>query len=74
MSKVIFITGNQGKADFLAKHVDYPIAHQKLDLDEIQSLDLPEIAKHKAEQAYKVVQAPVLVSRAIGSSHEALRR
>ena len=61
MNEITFITGNQGKADFLVKHVDYPINHRKLDLDEIQSLDLPEIAKHKAEQAYKIVQKPVLV-------------
>src|SRR4051812_14530565 len=58
---VTFITGNQGKADFLAQHVDYPIRHQKVDLDEIQSLDLNEIAKHKAEQAFQIVKSPVLV-------------
>jgi len=58
---ITFITGNQGKADFLAKHVDYPIAHRKIDLDEVQSLDLREIAEHKARQAYKAVGSPVLV-------------
>jgi non-canonical purine NTP pyrophosphatase (RdgB/HAM1 family) len=61
MANVTFITGNQGKADFLAKHIDHPIAHQKIDLDEIQSLDINEIAEHKAQQAYKIVQSPVLV-------------
>jgi len=61
MSKVTFITGNQGKADFLAKHVDYPIAHRKIDLDEIQSLNLEDIAGHKARQAFDTVKSPVLV-------------
>lgn len=59
--KITFITGNQGKADFLAKHIEYPIAHQKIDLDEIQSLKLADIAEHKAKQAYQVLNSPVLV-------------
>lgn len=56
-----FITGNQGKADFLAKHVNFPIKHQKIDIDEIQSIELREIAVNKAEQAYEIVKSPVLV-------------
>jgi non-canonical purine NTP pyrophosphatase (RdgB/HAM1 family) len=59
--KVTFITGNQGKANFLAKHIDHPIDHRKVDLDEIQSLDLHEIAEHKAKQAYEMVGSAVLV-------------
>lgn len=58
---VTFITGNQGKADFLAKHLGLPVAHQKLDLDEIQSINLHEIAEHKARQAYEMLGTPVLV-------------
>lgn len=61
MNKVTFITGNQGKADFLAKHLDFPVEHQKVDVDEVQSLDLPEIAEHKAKQAYETINSPVLV-------------
>lgn len=61
MADVTFITGNQGKADFLAKYLDHPISHKKLDLDEIQSLDLHEIAGHKARQAYEKIKIPVLV-------------
>ena len=61
MTKVTFITGNQGKADFLAKYVDYPVEHQKVDIDEIQSLNLSEVAEHKVRQAYEVVGRPVLV-------------
>lgn len=61
MTDITFITGNQGKADFLARHLGHPVKHLKLDLDEIQSLDLEEVAGHKAEQAYQAVGAPVLV-------------
>jgi non-canonical purine NTP pyrophosphatase (RdgB/HAM1 family) len=58
---VTFITGNQGKADFLAKHMGMSIPHKKVDLDEIQSLELNEITEHKARQAYKIIGGPVLV-------------
>ncbi len=61
MADVTFITGNQGKADFLAKHLNHPVDHVKLDLDEIQSLDLEEIAGHKAMQAFEAIGSPVLV-------------
>lgn len=58
---ITFITGNQGKADFLAKHIDFPIKHQKIDIDEIQSVELSDVAINKAERAYEVVKSPVLV-------------
>jgi inosine triphosphate pyrophosphatase len=61
MNKVTFITGNQSKAHYLAKYLDVPIAHKKVNLDEIQSLDLKEIVKHKVLQAYEYVKSPVLV-------------
>lgn len=61
MSNVTFITGNQHKADFLAKYLHHPVAHQKVDLEEIQSLDLKEISEHKARRAYEIVGSPVLV-------------
>ena len=58
---VTFITGNQSKADFLAKYLDFPVEHRKIDLDEIQSLELSQIAEHKARQAYDAIGSPVLV-------------
>jgi non-canonical purine NTP pyrophosphatase (RdgB/HAM1 family) len=73
MAKVIFITGNQGKADFLAKFLDYPVDHLKLELDEPQSLDYRKITEHKVREAYKKVQKPVLVED-MGLSYDALGR
>lgn len=58
---VTFITGNQGKADFLAKHLGIDIPHKKVELDELQSLDLHEIVEHKVKQAYMKIKKPVLV-------------
>lgn len=56
-----FITGNPSKAEQLSRHLEYPVEHKKLDIPEIQSLDLKEIAEHKAKEAYQQIQGPVLV-------------
>ncbi len=61
MSDVTFITGNQSKADYLEKYLGVSINHQKVELDEIQSLDLKEVVEHKVKQAYAEIQSPVLV-------------
>ncbi len=58
---ITFITGNPSKAEQLARHLDYPVKHQKLDLPEIQSLNLREIVEHKSQEAYKLIGSPVLV-------------
>jgi inosine triphosphate pyrophosphatase len=63
-TEITFITGNQNKADFLAKNLGMAVAHHKLDLDELQSLDLHEIVEHKVRQAYDMLQKPVLVEDA----------
>jgi non-canonical purine NTP pyrophosphatase (RdgB/HAM1 family) len=61
MAEVVFITGNQKKADYLAKYLGYPVSHRKVELDELQSLDLKTIVEHKARQAYEIVKKPVIV-------------
>jgi inosine triphosphate pyrophosphatase len=62
MSKeVTYITGNPNKAAYLEKYLGHPIKHQKVDLDEIQSLDLRTVIEHKLNQAILVVKGPVLV-------------
>lgn len=61
ISDLVFITGNQHKADYLAKWLGVPLAHQKVDLPEIQSLDLREVVEDKARRAYDIVKKPVLV-------------
>ena len=58
---VTFITGNKNKAEYLEKLLGLKIKHQKIDLDEIQSLNLEEIVEHKVKQAYAILKSPVLV-------------
>ncbi len=57
----VFITGNQNKADYLAKMLGVTLEHQKIDLDELQTQSLEAIVEHKVRQAYERVGRPVLV-------------
>ncbi len=67
MTKLIFATSNTGR--FMAMQHELELAglthikleQKKLDLIEIQSMDLAAISLHKAHQAYEILQAPVLV-------------
>ena len=61
MKDVVFITGNQNKADYLSKYLGHHAEHIKVELEEIQSLDLKEVVRHKMLQAYAKVGRPVLV-------------
>lgn len=61
MQQPVFITGNQHKADYLARQLGIQLNHQKVELDELQSTDLHVIVEHKLRQAYDIVQAAVLV-------------
>jgi inosine triphosphate pyrophosphatase len=57
----VFITGNQNKANYLAKTLGIDLTHQKIDLDEIQSPDPRVVIEHKVRQAYELIKRPVLV-------------
>lgn len=59
--QLTFITSHAKKAQELSRHLNYPVTHHKLDLPEIQSLDPHKVVRVKAEEAYHVLQCPVLV-------------
>ena len=61
MQSLTFITGNEAKAKQLSQYLSYRVQHQKLEVHEIQSLNLEEVAIHKAQEAYKIVHSPVMV-------------
>ena len=56
-----FITGNQSKVNYLSTTVGIDLPHQKIDLDEIQSVDPLVVVEHKAKQAYAILKTPVLI-------------
>lgn len=61
MQQPLFITGNQHKADYLARMLGMPLEHHKIDLVEIQSSSPEEVVRHKVREAYEIAQQPVLV-------------
>ena len=61
MKSLTFITGNATKVEHLARYLDFSIEQMKLDIPEIQSLDLEEVAADKAKAAFAVLRTPVLV-------------
>jgi non-canonical purine NTP pyrophosphatase (RdgB/HAM1 family) len=61
MKKITFITGNAGKAKYLSDYLHMPVDYKKLDLAEIQSLDLLEVVEDKVKRAYDIMKSPVLV-------------
>jgi inosine triphosphate pyrophosphatase len=62
-SPITIVTGNPNKLKELEKVLpaSLKLTARKLDLDEIQSLDLHEIVRHKLRQAYEQVVGPVIV-------------
>lgn len=61
MTKLTFITGNPHKAEMYSRLLDYDLEHQKIDLIEIQSRSIEEVALHKINQAYEAVGRPVII-------------
>ena len=60
-NNLVYVTGNEHKARYFSKMVGLEIERIKIDLDEIQSLDLREIVEHKVKQAYSELKRPVIV-------------
>jgi XTP/dITP diphosphohydrolase len=66
MKEIIFATGNNGKIATLKSHfslagLDIAITQQPLELIEPQAATATEVATVKAQQAYDLLQKPVLV-------------
>jgi len=58
---MIFATGNHQKLKEFEKILGIKLNHSDLDLDEIQSIEVEEVAKHKAKQAYDLLKEPVII-------------
>lgn len=61
MKPITYITGNKHKLENFMRYADFPVEHVGLDLVEIQSLDVHKIIEHKAKEAFKLLQKPVLI-------------
>jgi XTP/dITP diphosphohydrolase len=61
MDKILVITGNKSKAEEISAIIGLQVEAKKLDLSEIQSLSVEEVAKKKASSAYDILRQPVIV-------------
>src|SRR3972149_1427183 len=61
MKKIYIATTNKGKVEEISEMLKIPLEFAKLELDEIQSMDLEYVARKKAEEAFKILKKPVIV-------------
>lgn len=59
--EITFVTGNEKKVTELNRILGRNFDHEKLDLPELQSLDLQEVVTAKAQAAYAALGKPVIV-------------
>jgi len=61
MKDITFVTGNDKKLIEMERVLGMSLRSQKIDLPEIQSLDLEEVTAAKAQGAFAAVGTPVIV-------------
>lgn len=61
MSKIIFLTGNSNKVREAKEILGIDITNISIDLTEIQSTNVADVAKHKVLEAYKQIGKPCFV-------------
>lgn len=59
--EILFATSNEGKAKELQSVLQRPVQQIKIDLPELQALDVKDVIEQKAREAYRQVGKPVLV-------------
>ncbi|MEK7605281.1 MAG: non-canonical purine NTP pyrophosphatase [Patescibacteria group bacterium] len=59
--ELYFVTGNEDKVKDVEAVLGFPIKSVRLNLPEIQSLDIEEIVKAKVQSAFELVKKPVFV-------------
>lgn len=60
-NSLVVVTGNKGKAAEIGAITGLNVEAIPLDIQEIQSLDVEEVARHKALAAYNEVKKPVVI-------------
>lgn len=58
---MILVTGNKNKIKEFEHILGFQIENINLELEEIQSIDVEEVARHKARDAYNILKKPVIV-------------
>jgi len=58
---MIFVTSNKGKVEEISTMLGMQLENTNLELDEIQDINIANVAIHKAKQAYGILQKPLIV-------------
>jgi XTP/dITP diphosphohydrolase len=61
LDDLVFATSNPGKLREAEAVLGRPLAHQSLDLPELQSLDLHEVLRAKLRAGWQALGRPVMV-------------
>jgi len=61
MEKIYFATGNEKKVKYASELLGLPVEAVNLDIDEVQSVDLKEVARKKLDKAFALINKPVIV-------------
>jgi non-canonical purine NTP pyrophosphatase (RdgB/HAM1 family) len=61
MDNLVFVTGNVNKIREANLVLGKELTTKNIDLMEVQSLDIEEVAKHKVMEAFKILNKPVIV-------------
>jgi len=61
---MILVTGNKNKVKEFEYILGFKIENIDLELEEIQSIDVEEVARHKARNAYNILKKPVITEDA----------
>lgn len=61
MKKIYIATTNKGKIREISDILKIPLEFAKLELDEVQNMDLEYVARKKVEEAFKILKKPVIV-------------
>ena len=58
---LVFVTGNKGKLEEVSTLLGFEVESVDLQIEEIQDLDIKNVARSKAEKAYEIIKKPLIV-------------
>lgn len=61
MKKIYMATSNKGKIKEISEILKIPLEFAKIEVDEVQSMDLEYVARKKVMEAFKILKKPVIV-------------
>jgi XTP/dITP diphosphohydrolase len=60
MKEILFATGNKDKIMEAQAILEVPVEIATIEVDEVQSMDLEYVSRRKTEEAYRILQRPVI--------------